>query len=353
MTRATLSPIGLDVTSAAVAAVQIRRERTGLHVHAASLLDRSIADAGATLTPEEARRIEQVLYRQGFAGQDTVLGVPDASLITGVIELPPRSSGAPIDQLAKAELARMSRVDPGAIEAACWDIPAPVRGAEGTSVMAAGCRIAEANVLLDSLEQTGLVVRILDARYWAMARAAEPHLGGVRVGALLHIGHITASLVVVCDQCPVYPRNIPTGGRSDLLRRVQEAGNLTAEAAAVVLEAGNSPTSGGDADSSIGARSSVRDAVQEYAAALADEVAAATGYISHRYGSGIERLILLGIGARTADLAGMLAEVAGIPASVATPRSVASCDKAMERLCGDPALTTALGLAMADARRAA
>ena len=136
------SSIGVEIGNRQIAAVQL--DGSGRRVLAAAMVARKAGPAGEaaaeTEAPsdipreasgafgsEEAHRLESVLYRQGFTGNQIVLAVPDGKLMTAVLELPSRASGAPVDQLARVELGRLHKRDPGEFEMGCWDVPRPAR----------------------------------------------------------------------------------------------------------------------------------------------------------------------------------------------------------------------------------
>src|SRR5687768_647843 len=117
------SPIGIDVGSRAVKAVQLERgcRGGGWRVAAAAAVPRLPADryqAGAPATSAaapadaapadqalaavtapsagELNRLYDTLERQGFSGRQVVLAVPDARLLTSVLEVPARTGQAPV-----------------------------------------------------------------------------------------------------------------------------------------------------------------------------------------------------------------------------------------------------------------
>src|SRR4051794_35623253 len=108
------TPIGLDVAGRWVKAVQLSRTATGLRLAAAARVAR--ADPAAGFSEADAQVLAGVLERAGFQGHDVVLGAPREMLLSDVLELPPRASGAPIEQLARVELARANKCDPASFE---------------------------------------------------------------------------------------------------------------------------------------------------------------------------------------------------------------------------------------------
>ena len=62
------------------------------------------------------------------------MSAPSGSVVQSVLDLPPRAGQAPVEQIARLELARAHRSDPETFEMGCWDLPAPQRpGGQGPS----------------------------------------------------------------------------------------------------------------------------------------------------------------------------------------------------------------------------
>ena len=124
------SPIGLDVGSRCIKAVQFSRSHKGLRICAVACIDRS--GKGTAILAAEAAALRDILARQGFRGRKLVLGGPPARLLSGVMELPPRASGAPLDQIARIELARAHDCPPDSIDLSWWELPAGTPAHQGT-----------------------------------------------------------------------------------------------------------------------------------------------------------------------------------------------------------------------------
>src|SRR5688572_30026381 len=93
------TPIGLDIGSCSIKAVQLQRVREDWRVAAVTSLPRP--QINAPLDRIAVRRIADVLYRQGFHGQSVVLAAPSDKLAADILELPPRTSGVPLEQIAR------------------------------------------------------------------------------------------------------------------------------------------------------------------------------------------------------------------------------------------------------------
>src|SRR5262249_42197363 len=152
-------------------------------LHAAAILPRPTPNQ----PPDRdlTRQLRDVLFRQGFVGDDVVLAAPTEHLRMDVLELPPRSSGAPIEQIARMEMARAAKLENEPFELECWDLPATTRGAAATNVMAVALRHQDAEALIDPFDTEGFEVLAVDARCWALARASRAYHSPNAITALL------------------------------------------------------------------------------------------------------------------------------------------------------------------------
>lgn len=110
------SPIGVDVGERCMKALQFSRGGGKWRISAAAGMKRE--HQGAGITGQEVRRLREQLTESGFRGNRLVLAVPGEKLLTGIMELPPADSGAPLEMLARSELARMHKCDPQSFEMA-------------------------------------------------------------------------------------------------------------------------------------------------------------------------------------------------------------------------------------------
>src|SRR5688572_9407291 len=203
------SPIGLDIGARRVKAVQLEQSggsSSGWRVAAVACVNRTAP--GKLMAPDEASRLWDTLDRLGFQGSRVVLAAPSDKLITGMLELP-KAGPIPLEQIARVELARTSKVAPESFEMGCWELPVPNRAGKHVHVMAVGYPHAEAAKLLDLVEHAGFDATALDVRSCALARACagivSPPPG---ITALLDLGWASASLVLVYAGMVVYVRGL-------------------------------------------------------------------------------------------------------------------------------------------------
>lgn len=346
-------PIGLDIGLKSLAAFQVRWAGGRAIAAAAVIVDRHHAKDHAPFSADEAEQLEQVLYRQGFHGREIVLAVPDQHLLSGVLELPPRASGAPLEQIARMEIARAHKRDPASFEMACWDIPPPARGGEFTYVMASACTHEASIPLLDTLESTGFRVTALDTRPWALTRACGPRLAPTGLSAVLDAGESGALMTVVHKGVPVYERLMPEAGLRRLRARIQSELSLEPEVADYVLSAAMRALAGPASGSGRSVEQQAGNLLEEHIHGLLTEVQNAVEYIAHRYATRVENLLLTGSAAGARGLVERLGSGLNLSASVVTPAELMECPPALQGACGTPRLAAALGLALPGSRRAA
>jgi type IV pilus assembly protein PilM len=345
-----ISPIGLDISGTTVACAQLARRRGQWRIENAALIPRPAGAAPESLRAEESIRLADILSRQGFLGSEVATAVPDSKLMASVLELPPRSSGAPVDELARSEMARTHKREPGSFEMACWDLPAPTRGSDATHMMAAAYAHEEAHALIDALEAGGLRAIALDMRAWAMARLCERHLSGsTNVAAMVDLGETGAVLVLLRAGVVVYERVLAEACLSGLRTRIAAKLGVGPEVSDPFFSALlQSPAGDGDEGAA-----EVSGLLEEHAQGLARELRTALTYAVHRYGGEVQCVMLHGVGATLRGLAERMSSEVGAPAMAANPAELVPCSPGVAPVCCNPALAVAVGLARHGLERAA
>src|SRR5690606_4678074 len=125
----------------------------------------------SALSELEARRIRAILDRQGFRGSRAVLSAPRSMVRSTSIELPPASSGAPLQQLATVELGRIHRLTPGTFTFGFWELPPSARANAAPQTMAVTCLNHESDALCDTCEHAGFEPIAIDTAGLATVRA--------------------------------------------------------------------------------------------------------------------------------------------------------------------------------------
>lgn len=361
LTRQKLSPIGLDVGSRAVKAVQLSGSPGAWSLAAATLIPRTQVEqsevepsdpprenrskAGAPLSDEELTRIARVLPRQGFSGNDMVLAVPHATLRSGIIELPSRKSGAPLEQIARMEAASIHRLDPTGFELAWSELPATNRQHDLTRAMVAACPHADADALLDRFEAHRLEVGVLDVAAAALARFAD--VGGEsheHVLSVIDLGQEAATLVIIYKGVPIYERRLPEAGFARLADELTREFDLEPGVARYLLEDVGLASADDHPEAMPG---DMRALVLDYLEDLVRELNVSLSYARHQYPDAeVGPVMLVGGAARMAKLDEAISQQLPHDAVVLTPALRMAASGTMLKAAADPALSLAAALAM-------
>jgi len=335
------SLIGVDFEGRSVKVAQASRSGSHWQVSAALVLPRAIQ--GPVIDRSDAEQLAGALSRQGFRGKRLVVGVPDGTVVAGILDLPPRGSGAPLEQIARTELANMHGYDPHAAETVCWDLPSSARPKAQTQAMAVACKHADAEAILSAFQGTGLSVAALDSRFHAIARACRPLLSASGITAILDLEWAQAVLVLLHQGTAIYRRTLPEAAVKQLSQALVQKLGLEPQAAEyLVAEAGLSPQA--DEDPSYCA--TVLPILRKHIDSLAAAVKPPFAYVETQYpGAEVDRVLLVGEGAGVPGLAGVLQSGLHVNVQLATPAGVARCPAALGVKSRDPSLTAALGLA--------
>lgn len=343
--RSRVTPIGVEIDGRRLSAVQLEPVSDGFRLRAAA----SVLQHGSSepFNAEHGVRLARVLERQGFAGTSVVLAVPPRSLMTAVLELPSSETGAPLEDIARAELANAHKCDPDTIAAAFWDLPEPARSTRGTCVMAVGCPEEDATALLDAVESVGLTVCALDVRSLAQARACTPMLRDISgLAAILNLGWLSADLIVQTSGVVVYERTLLDSGLSGVLEDLVADLDLDLDVADYVLREIGLDCGKTEHEAQQEIVAAVRDRTVAYLNGIVPEIRLSLGYAAQEYGrTGIDRLLLVG---EAAGIPGMVKHVSrefGLEATVVAPSDLLVADEAPTGPAASPALTAAFGLA--------
>lgn len=287
------SAIGLDVGSRWVKAAQLARSGEPVRLVACAAFPRMAADT--PLVSDELRKIASILRRQGFVGRDIVIPAPAEKVRSGIIELPVKAAGVPMEQLARAEFARVQKMDVSAAELSWWELPTSSRAGKGTIAMAVAYSHADAETHVSAFEEAGLRVRAVDTVTSALARGCLHLVQGERSFGALDLGASGGVLVLIRDGIVVYERRIPEAAIARLTTTLEERLGAGREAAEFVIrEVGLSALASGNEDRFAEARGLIARHVD---AAMA-EVRRTLAYASHQYAdAAVKTLLLCGGGA--------------------------------------------------------
>ena len=334
-------PIGVDIGGRHIKAVQLQGSPGRWSITAAGSIARD--NPGGPAQSADIVRLRDLLAANSFMGRRVVLAVPCNQLLTGIMELPPRSSGAPLEQLARDELSRMHRCTPDSFEIACWDLPAPARGGGATYVMAAGFSHEKANELVDIVEGEGLDVYALDIHASAVSRACSPLLESVTgIVAILDLGWDQADLVLLYQGVVVYERKLIKCGIGSVVDSVGKELKLHHEKAErVVRQVGLFPEC---PDIAPVYCKVINVVVNAFCEALVEEMRIPLSYLGNQYpDASPETLLLIGGGSPIPGLERKLNSVLDFYVRTVLPGDIVKCSPDIQKQFG-PLLIAAAGL---------
>ncbi len=336
------SPIGLDIGTSGVKACQLSRRANGrVEVSGVVTLPRS---PGESLVSVMAR-LSALLTRQGFRGRDVVVAAPMESQLLGMFEVPSSDSGAPLEKIIRAELARAHKQGIASFEFAWWALPSGERASEGTTVNAVGLAHDQATAMLDALEGAGFQGEAIDVTACALVRGCSAALlPEPAINAVLDFGYSRPFLVLMRGQRIVYQRELADCGLSRLQSKLRERLRLNEESAGVLLARlaqGESPTIDPELQTQL------ELALAEHASRLVRELEVSLRYAQHRYpGSGATRLVLVGGGAGVPGLVSDLRSGLGCEVLAPTLQELCPMGVSFAQAPAAGAFALALGLAM-------
>lgn len=356
------SSIGIDL-----GADRIRAVRCSLSGGAPVIRETlNIPRSGATLDREIAR-LGGVMSRRGLGASDVRVALPDEDMLGSCLELPPRASGAPLEQIAAIELGRIFRHDPATIEVALWELPAMGRSAGAAcQYYAVGCQHAVTDPLAAAFNAQGMVVRAVEPRMASLARVRRCY-GPVRDQApleaegVLEVGFFRSQLIVLHHGQLIDCRPCSGPGIRGLAEGLATIMGADVNAGTFVLRSlardGAAPQSAG-ADAPDGnaqcpwwmhsarLHREVSAQIARFVEQSAVDVAALLDYVRHRFG---------GMQCRTLTLTGEYCRLPGLAWAIEAHTGLAPSGLGMNELIGseDGAFAAAVGMALAGLESAA
>jgi type IV pilus assembly protein PilM len=338
------SPIGIDLGTRTLKAVQLDHTRLGPRLCAALLMPRTAGTTDAAALAE----LSPMLARQGFTGRSVTLACPAARLLSEVLDLPSAGPGVPLQTIAEAELRRLARLEATTqFEFDYWPLPASARSSGGTmSVMAVAAADADTDPLADDVDRAGLELVSLDAPACALARAClSLQKQGITVVA--ELGATATTIVLAHEGRVVYQRAVADAGLNVLRGTVCNDLRLDDDEAECVLrQIGVASAEDGAA---LPKQQRLRTLLLQYLDLLGREIDTSIAFATHRYPTlQIDRVVLAGGGARLPNIAAELSTRLGRPIDVVTLASLGLVHPALGELTRNPQLVSALGLALND-----
>lgn len=338
--------IGIDLGARQVKLVQARPQADGWRLDAVASFPRR--QPAPRLDDQEVQNLLGVLERQNFRGNQVVLAVPTETLMSSVLDLPVASETAPIDQIARMEIARLFKLEPNTIEVASWKLPAATRSANATRVMATACAHPQADELLRVFDAAGLDVVAMEAASCSIARSCEkPLANSTGLCGVLDLGWQSTQLVVLYQNTIIYERVIPNGGVVSLLKAISKQTGLDEPLVNhwITHTAQTEPGPGGTAGVPDPSRWAA--VVDDYTQSIADELSKSFTYASHQYqGAAIDQAVLVGGGAGLPLVARSLEKACSFKLTPARLADLIHCPDDLSEYAGSTAFSKALGLAM-------
>ena len=336
------SPIGLCFDGRSVRAAQTRRTRRGDCLAAAALLPRICPES--PIHPEEALAIRSALARMGFRGRKIVLAVPEDKLLVSMLELPLRGSGAPLEQIARAELARIHGYEPDTAEMVCWDLPPTPAVKSATYMMALAYRHSDAEELLVVFEQAGFQPEAMESRLAAIARASESLRPNGVVTAVLETGWGAGILGFLWQNKIVYQRLLPEAALQSLATRLTAILGPDVDPLEVLFS--RCMGQGRDGNELAELTAAIQDEVSTYLQKVCADLAAPVSYIRQQYPSVLlNGLLLTGAAARIPGAAERCRENLNCPVTSVAPINLLNATPATMAVAEDSSLVVPLGLA--------
>jgi Tfp pilus assembly PilM family ATPase len=334
------SPIGVHFDHRSFRAVQLVRQQGRWAMTAAVRVHRTGQDDIPTVS--ELKTLRGILDRQGFVGTGLVLAVPTSQMYVGVVEVPPRSSGAPIGDIAQAELARINGCEAGDLESAHWELPPVFGGQTATQALALGCAHTVADGLLDAFDQAGLDVIALDGEAPAAIRACKQRASGTGMTGILDIGWQDTQLNLLLGGQVLYHRTIAGAGIGAIAEQLAQTLGVDDVIVDRLLTTSASSPNG----STHGVHEAAQEALEAHWRLIADETQAPLSYVAHQYmDADVQELFLTGYTSLDDHAAEFFAAKLDRPVQTVRPGDLASCGSDMADKAADSSLTTAVGLA--------
>jgi Tfp pilus assembly PilM family ATPase len=321
-------------------AAQLVRSGRTWSLAAAMALPRMAAEA--VPSHAEVEQLAGALNRQGFRGGRVVLGVPDEKILTGVLELPPKTSGAPLQEIARSELASMHGYEPQAAESVCWDLPTSTRRGS-TQAMGVACRHADAETVLQAFDHVGLDVIALDSRLHAVTRVCASVVPQAGITAVLDLEWNRTMLLLLYQGTVIYKRTVTDQSLRQLVKGLMQGLELEEDSVLYLLaDVGLAPQTSDYAAQA----ETIRPLVTKYLDSIAASLQSPFAYATSQYaGTALDSLLLVGQGAAIPGASEHLQPRLSVNVRVVRPTDVVQCPPSLGGKAQDPSLAVAIGLA--------
>lgn len=300
MKRIRYTPAAIEIGGRFVRMLQLAQTGPQFRLHAWAVFPRLDSDSDFA---QEAARVAAVFDRRGFAGREAGLCLPDEQVLSAVLDLPPSKSGAPVASIAGAEIGRMFKHAPDALELSHWELPASARQNGAVATMVVACPHATAEPFIDAFEAQDLRLRVLEPRCTALVRAcACDAMNSEAMEIVLSLGWSQSRLYAVRSGVVVLERAIENADLATLHRVVAGTIGVDTELAPIALKDAFRGERELLADPD--AAREVQDQVRHYTETLTAEALTSISYLTRRFsGRKASRLLVVCDGDEAPDLA--------------------------------------------------
>lgn len=304
-----LGPIGLDIGSASIQAVEVTRgkDKPVISNFGQALLPEG-AMVGGVVKDERAvtMALRQLWTAQDFHSKSVILGVSHQQVVVREVEI----SNLPPKQMRQALPFQVRDVLPLPVEEAMLDFyPLEEMGKKDTvrGLLIAAPKEAVVNTV-HAVEKAGLHVEQVDLSCFATLRAAaHPNR---ETEAVIDIGAKSTIIVIHTEGIPHIVRTIPRGGDEITALMATRLGMSIAEAELLKCRVGLVNGEGVE----------VAEVVTEALRALLGEIRSSVSYYtSAQPGRNVSRLAMVGGGAQLPGLLEALGQTLNVPAYLANP----------------------------------
>ncbi|MCW5769328.1 MAG: hypothetical protein KIT19_11650 [Phycisphaeraceae bacterium] len=308
MTRSQPS-IGIDIGSRASKCVAV-------DPHDGTIIARVIVPRIATsdsIDRDAIVRMTSILRRRNVWTGRVVLGAPPAIATSSTLELPPRSSGAPIDRLVEVELARLMRCEIGSIEAVSWEIPVGGKATHSCAMMAVACQKEKAVAIADWFDECGFPIEAIEPACIAITRIATREQTASAF-VTVDLGATSGRVCVVSGGIVMLERELGELGMADRLGCAAAPLGVTPEALWARVRACESVPR----PITRIAGEQARQFISRLASDVVEAVKESIGYVRMKGGTAKpQSIVLVGWGSDTAGLAPEIQAEIELPVTVA------------------------------------
>lgn len=347
--KAHQSAIGIELDTHEFRAVQLSRSGDQHHALAWAVFprlnqhDESRSDTqGAALDAAELNWAKSILSRRGFRGNLISCSPRPRDCTQHVLELPPPDSGAPLETLARVEVARARKCEQSAFEFGYWSLPQRGRNHES---MAVACPTKVIDNIITTYNSCDMQVAGIDLPELAIMRGVS-HTSSLstpteqpEIDVVLQINWNSSLAIVTLGKHIVYVRRIAHGAK-DVWELARTRYNLSQISAAALLDR-NETTEENEPIQKV--RTACWSALSKE---LIAEIDVAITYVSHSFRTApLGRVIMCGYGVMNQTLLKRLDQVLGLPAVRSEPDALLNAMKPEDDPALPARLTYAYGLA--------